>query len=49
MQGSYQRTYEDVPGEEDTIVVDLIPPQYQMSPAHSPSSANMSRTPERGE
>lgn len=45
MQG-YQRNF-DEQKDEETIVVDLIPPQYQLSPPHSPRSNN-SKTPEKG-
>ncbi|XP_012274011.1 segmentation protein even-skipped [Orussus abietinus] len=44
MQG-YQRNFEDQ-REEETIVVDLVPPQYQLSPPHSPPSG-MPKTPEK--
>lgn len=51
MQG-YQRNFEDQQRdqrEEETIVVDLVPPQYQLSPPHSPPPGNMPKTPEKGE
>lgn len=51
MQG-YQRNFEDQQRdqrEEDTIVVDLVPPQYQLSPPHSPAPGSMPKTPEKGE
>ncbi|XP_076652599.1 segmentation protein even-skipped [Halictus rubicundus] len=50
MQG-YQRNFEDQQRdqrEEETIVVDLVPPQYQLSPPHSPQPGNMPKTPEKG-
>ncbi|XP_015592604.1 segmentation protein even-skipped [Cephus cinctus] len=49
MQG-YQRNFEEQQRdqrEEETIVVDLVPPQYQLSPPHSPLHGNMSKTPEK--
>ncbi|XP_043266122.1 segmentation protein even-skipped [Colletes gigas] len=49
MQG-FQRNFEDQQRdqrEEETIVVDLVPPQYQLSPPHSPPAGNMSKTPEK--
>ncbi|CAD1475974.1 unnamed protein product [Heterotrigona itama] len=50
MQG-YQRNFDDQQKdqrEEETIVVDLIPPQYQLSPPHSPPPGNIPKTPEKG-
>lgn len=50
MQG-YQRNFEDEQRdqkEEETIVVDLVPPQYQLSPPESPPPGNMPKTPEKG-
>ncbi|XP_057322012.1 segmentation protein even-skipped-like [Microplitis mediator] len=40
MQG-YQRTFDDRDQykDEETIVVDLVPPQYQLSPPHSPATS----------
>ncbi|KAG7209682.1 hypothetical protein KM043_011327 [Ampulex compressa] len=49
MQG-YQRNFEDQQRdqrEEETIVVDIVPPQYQLSPPHSPPPGNMPKTPEK--
>ncbi|XP_076234412.1 segmentation protein even-skipped [Calliopsis andreniformis] len=48
MQG-FQRSFEDQKDhrEEETIVVDLVPPQYQLSPPHSPPPGNMPKTPEK--
>ncbi|XP_015439164.1 PREDICTED: segmentation protein even-skipped [Dufourea novaeangliae] len=49
MQG-YQRNFEDQQRDqrdEETIVVDLVPPQYQLSPPHSPPPGNMPKTPEK--
>ncbi|XP_006611547.1 segmentation protein even-skipped isoform X1 [Apis dorsata] len=49
MQG-YQRNFEDEQRdqkEEETIVVDLVPPQYQLSPPESPPPGNMPKTPEK--
>lgn len=50
MQG-YQRNFDDQQKdhrEEETIVVDLIPSQYQLSPPHSPPPGNIPKTPEKG-
>ncbi|KAF3420796.1 hypothetical protein E2986_04895 [Frieseomelitta varia] len=50
MQG-YQRNFDDQQKEhreDETIVVDLIPPQYQLSPPHSPPPGNIPKTPEKG-
>nr|XP_033336240.1 segmentation protein even-skipped [Megalopta genalis]XP_033336242.1 segmentation protein even-skipped [Megalopta genalis]XP_033336243.1 segmentation protein even-skipped [Megalopta genalis] len=49
MQG-YQRNYEGQQRDQrddETIVVDLVAPQYQLSPPHSPPSGNLSKTPEK--
>ncbi|XP_053982438.1 segmentation protein even-skipped [Hylaeus anthracinus] len=49
MQG-FQRNFDDQQRdqrEEETIVVDLVPPQYQLSPPHSPPAGNMPKTPEK--
>ncbi|XP_076229711.1 segmentation protein even-skipped [Nomia melanderi] len=48
MQG-YQRNFEEQRDqrEEETIVVDLVPPQYQLSPPHSPTPGNISKTSEK--
>ncbi|KAK1130009.1 hypothetical protein K0M31_019696 [Melipona bicolor] len=51
MQG-YQRNFDDQQKdhrEDETIVVDIIPPQYQLSPPHSPPPGNIPKTPEKGE
>lgn len=48
MQG-YQRTFDDHDQykDEETIVVDLVPPQYQLSPPHSPVTS-APKSPEKG-
>lgn len=49
MQG-FQRNFDDQQRdqrEDETIVVDLVPPQYQMSPPRSPSPS-VSKTSEKG-
>lgn len=52
MQG-YPRNFEEqkqTREHNNTIVVDLVPPQYQLSPPHSPPSTGSSlpTTPEKG-
>lgn len=56
MQG-YQRNYKEQQQQQqqqqeqrddETIVVDMVPPQYQLSPPHSPQSGNIPKTPEKG-
>jgi len=53
MQATYQNAFEDsqkddMKREEEAIVVDLMPPQYQLSTPSppSPTSVNAQRTPE---
>jgi len=53
MQATYQNAFEDsqkddMKREEEAIVVDLMPPQYQLSTPSppSPASVNAQRTPE---
>lgn len=51
MQGYQGRTYEDERNrrDEEKIVVDLVPPQYQLSPPHSPQIGSIiPKTPEKG-
>ncbi|KAH0546889.1 segmentation protein even-skipped [Cotesia glomerata] len=45
---SYQRTFDehDHYKNDDTIVVDLVPPQYQLSPPHSPMTSEQ-KSPEK--
>ncbi|XP_063986005.1 segmentation protein even-skipped [Diachasmimorpha longicaudata] len=51
MQGYQGRTFEDDQRgrrDQETIVVDLVPPQYQLSPPHSPQIGTIiSKTPEK--
>ncbi|XP_017884397.1 segmentation protein even-skipped-like [Ceratina calcarata] len=49
MQG-YQRNFEEQQRDqkdEETIVVDLVPPPYQFSPPHSPQPLSIPKTPEK--
>ncbi|XP_078034220.1 segmentation protein even-skipped-like [Augochlora pura] len=49
MQG-YQRNFEEQQRDQrddETIVVDLVTPQYQLSPPHSPPSGNAAKTPDK--
>ncbi|XP_074097885.1 segmentation protein even-skipped [Cotesia typhae] len=45
---SYQRTFDehDHYKKDDTIVVDIVPPQYQLSPPHSPMTSEQ-KSPEK--
>lgn len=44
----YRRNMDEHQRDEETIVVDLVPPQYQLSPPHSPPPDSMPKTPEKG-
>ncbi|KAK0082919.1 hypothetical protein PV326_006942, partial [Microctonus aethiopoides] len=43
----YQRNFDEHSRGDETIVVDVLPTQYQLSPPHSPQGATIPKSPDK--